>query len=338
MSNELAVMIGIDGGATNSFGVAVDTGGRVLAKAQSGSLNFFGSSLADSRRALNELVKSLELQLPLGSQFASIVIGSAALFAEATVDQKRGLCQGILPIERTRLVSDCMTAYSGVCLGRPGVLIISGTGSIVLAKSEAGQFFQIGGWGHILGDAGSAYWIAVEAIKAAIAAMETLGPDTSLVSGICRWFEVKELSEIVPSIYRPNYSKEKLAALARYLAEQTGDEDPVFQNICRRAGKELAAQTLAAVRGAGLKLNPLPVYLNGGVLKYNAVARESLIAALQEQMPIKIEPPQSLPLLGAAALALSEAGIPLNDSLVKALQTSYQEFQSGKTGSSTKEM
>ena len=50
------------------------------------------------------------------------------------------------------------------------MVVIAGTGSIVLARNRAGQLTRVGGWGHVLGDAGSAYWIAVESVKAAIAA------------------------------------------------------------------------------------------------------------------------------------------------------------------------
>lgn len=321
----IPIVIGIDGGGTYSFGVAVDRVGKVLARSRSGSLNFFGSGLAQSRRNLNELVKSLQVQLPLGTSLQRVVIGSAALSIEATPEQKQQFCRNIVPLEQTRLVSDCITAHSGVCLGKPGVLVVAGTGSIVLAKSEAGQFCQVGGWGHILGDEGGAYWISVEAIKAAIAAAEGFGPETALIAELCRLLEVKELSEIIPIIYQPTFTKEKIAALSQAFATQACADDPVFLDICRRAGEALAAQALAAVDGCGLTTSPVPVYINGSVLKNNVAVRASMLEHMARSRPVTLEKPRLLPLLGAAALALTDAGIPLDDAVIENLHSTYAQ-------------
>src|SRR6266513_1219082 len=194
--NEL-VFIGFDGGGTHSFAIAVDSTGRMLATAEAGSLNFFGAGLPTARGHLEKLDESLERQLPPRTQFDRVVVGCAGLFSDATNSEKEKLCRGILPLERTRLVSDCQTACFGATLGRPGVVIIAGTGSIVTAQNEAGQIKRAGGWGHVLGDAGSAYWIALEAVKAAISAEEGRGRATSLSRLIRRRFKVKKLSETV---------------------------------------------------------------------------------------------------------------------------------------------
>lgn len=318
-------VIGIDGGATHSFGVAVAGDGKVIARTESGSLNFLGSSVSETRRNLNELVKSIDVQLPLGSRLATAVIGSAALFSEAPPDQKAKLCQGLLPGDRTRVVSDCMTAYAGVCLNRPGVLIISGTGSILLAKSEEGRFFQTGGWGHIVGDEGSAYWIAVECIRAAVASVEGAGSDTSLVMDICRWFQIKELGDIVTIIYRAGFNKEKMAALAGYLATQA-EGDLVFQEICRRGGRMLGDLAVRAARGAGIQLDPVPIYFNGSVLRKNAVVRESLVARMEEFFPVRVKEGHLAPMLGAAAMALQDAGVELTPEVIANLQSSSPPF------------
>lgn len=318
-------VFGIDGGATYSFGVAVTLEGKVIARAQSGSLNFLGSPLAATRRNLHDLVRNLDSQLPLGRTLVGAVIGSAALFAEAPPDQKLKLCQGLIPSDRTRLVSDCMTAYAGVCLNRPGVLIISGTGSVILAKSDAGRFFQTGGWGHLLGDEGSAYWVAVQSIRAAIAALEGRGPETALVSDISRWFQVRDLSDIVPIIHRQDFNKEKMAALAGYLSTQA-DTDLVFQEICRDGGKSLGDHALYAIHGAELKLDPVPVYFNGSVLRKNARVREALIARMEEHSGILVMEGHLAPMLGAAAMALVDAGITLTPEVIQNLKESSPPF------------
>src|ERR1051325_4626210 len=224
--------IGIDGGGTHSFAIAVDSTGGRLATAEAGSLNFFGSGLAVARRHLKQLIESLKRELPSTMQIDRILVGCAALFSDATEAEKEKLCRGILPLKRTRVVSDCQTACFGATLGEPGVVIIAGTGSIVVLKNEAGQIRRVGGWGHVLGDAGSAYWIAVESIKSAIAAEEGLGPINQLGRFIRRWFKVRSLAEVVPIIHEPGFTKERLAMLASYLANKTGGRDAEFTRIC----------------------------------------------------------------------------------------------------------
>ncbi len=321
--HDTPVVIGIDGGATYSYGVVVDFQGRALAAAKSGSLNFFGTSLQEARRSLTQLVHTLETTLPLGNRLVHTVIGSAALFSEATSREKELLCRGIVPLETTRLVSDVMTAYHAAGLGRPGVLIVGGTGSSFLARNENGDFAQVGAWGHLLGDEGGAYWIGRECIRAAIAAAECSGPATCLLDLVLRWFEVKALNDVVPIIYQPKYSKDRLAALAGFAAQHADPSDHVWIDVCQRAGRDLARQAIAAIRLVNLRARPVPVWFNGSVVNKNAVVRETVSSTLRDQIPVTFEPMLLAPLLGAAALALQSAGIQADPPLVDQLAKTY---------------
>lgn len=316
MNGHTPVVIGIDGGGTHSFAVAVDSAGRTLATAMAGSLNFLSAGWPTARRNLKTLVGALEQRLPPRLQPGKIVVGCAALFSDATNAEKGKLCRGILPLRRTRVVSDCQTACFGATLGRPGVAVIAGTGSIVLAVNETGQLTRVGGWGHLLGDAGSAYWIAVESVKAAIAAEEGLGPSTALGPVIGRWFDTKRLAGIVSFIYGPRFRKEAFAGLAGYLARKVGRRDAVFRRICQQAGQELAAQARAAVKLARLRSRPLSVCLVGSVLTNNALVRDSLVAALKRTGAARFAKPVLSPSQAAAAMALSDAGVELTADVV----------------------
>lgn len=309
-------VIGIDGGGTHSFAVAVTREGRILASSRSGSLNFFGTALPEVRRHLNELVRSIEVEVPLGARRIGAVVGSAALNEEATEEQRVRLCQGILPLEELRVVSDGQTAYAGICLNHPGVLVISGTGSIVLARSESGRFVHVGGWGHLIGDEGGAYWIAIQALRAAVAAFEGRGPSTGLVRAAVRWSEVKELGDIVSRLYQPAFGKDRIAALALRFNEDPGPDDPVFREILERAGVELADQAMAAASAARVLCRPLPLHLNGAVVLRNQVVQRSLIRRIRTRCEVEVRPSVLTPTLGAAALALEAVGVTLDEAVV----------------------
>ena len=59
---------------------------------------------------------------------------------------------------------------------RPGVGAISGTGSNVFGVGADGRAWRAGGWGHLLGDEGSGYWLGIESIRAALRDREAPGP------------------------------------------------------------------------------------------------------------------------------------------------------------------
>src|SRR5437870_7554575 len=104
VSHNTSVCIGIDGGGTHSFAVAVDSSGKLLAAARAGSLNFFSSGLPTARRNLKVLVGLLERQLPPNIQCKRAVVGCAALFSGASKTEQEKLCHGILPLARTRVM------------------------------------------------------------------------------------------------------------------------------------------------------------------------------------------------------------------------------------------
>ena len=170
MDDLLKLVIGIDGGATYSHGVAATLDGRVLAVTHSNSMNFTGSYQKEVRRRMNELVRELELQLPFSNEIIHYTVSAAGIFNEATVDQKEKLCGKIYPWKQTRLVGDSVAGYQAATLGKPGVLVICGTGTSVIVGDLESKFTHLGGWGPLLEDKGSAYWIAVKAIRAAIEA------------------------------------------------------------------------------------------------------------------------------------------------------------------------
>lgn len=321
MSAPPPLYLGIDGGATHTLGVVVTPEGRVLAAARAGSLNFLGADLRTARRTLRDLLRALRVQLPPATPWARSVIGCAALFTDATPAEKRALCDGLLPLATTRVVSDCQTAHFGATLGRPGVVVIAGTGSIVLARGETGALAHAGGWGHLLGDEGSAWWIATESLRAAIAAQENRGPPTCLSRLACRFFQCSSLTAVAPLVH-DGRSKDKVAALAAFLARHTPPSDRVFRAILHRAGRELAAQACAAARTARLQLRPLPVFLTGSVLQKNRRVRASCLAALRARTTVRLCTPALPPVLGAAALGLTDAGIALTRRVAATLRRS----------------
>ncbi len=325
MDDMLKLVVGIDGGATYSHGVAATLDGRVLAVTHSNSMNFTGSYQKEVRRRMNELVRELELQLPFSNEITHFAVSAAGIFNEATADQKEKLCGKIYPWKQTRLVGDSVAGYQAATLGKPGVLVICGTGTSVIVGNLEAKFTHLGGWGPLLEDKGSAYWIAVKAIRAAIDDFENTGEETAITSILCELYEIKNIQGIVPLIYHPEFTRDKFAILAARIDKVLQGKDKVFQKICEEAGTEAAKLTITAVEKSNLDISPLPVFFSGGVLTNNHHAQKAFEKTLRDKFEIMLSQPKLPTVLGTTILALRESGVSITDKIVSKLDKSYRE-------------
>lgn len=182
-----------------------------------------------------------------------------------------------------------------------GLMTLSGTGSNVSAFYQ-GQKHFFGGYGSSVADHGSGYWIAREAMGAAIADYEGYGEPTLLTGLIAGHFgyEEKDLSSAIFSIYdKPDLSPVMQVASCAPLvsaAAQKGDE--IARNILIRAGEALGKQTLAMIRKYGFP-DDMPLTISGSVWRSDRLFFDTFTACIRAQSadrPILL--PQFEPILG----------------------------------------
>jgi N-acetylglucosamine kinase-like BadF-type ATPase len=247
------------------------------------------------------------------------VIGTASLFTYASEDETRMVCQGVIDPTTSCLLGDALTALYGATGGRPGVLIISGTGSIAVSLGADKQFHTAGGFGPwIGGDPGSAFWMASQAVLAA----SQNRSDTALAEVICDYFQIAELHEIVPIVYGAKDGCRRLAGLARFLADDPAAQTTAFVQIQRQAGHALAAMTAPLL--AGDLASAEVVFVSGSVLQQNAIVRTALEEGLQQGCgrSVRLATPALPAAAGAALLALDQSGTRVTDSILLTLHGS----------------
>ncbi len=71
----------------------------------------------------------------------------------------------MLPAAQVALSSDVEIALVGALGRRLGIVVLAGTGSAAYGVNRAGESLLVGGWGYLLGDEGSGYWIGSEALR-----------------------------------------------------------------------------------------------------------------------------------------------------------------------------
>ncbi len=310
--------LGIDAGGSGTRGVLAAADGTVLARAGAGPSGSVGGAagLRLLRGALRELLGSLaphvdrdSCVLHLGLRGLSIAGRREAALAAIAVH---------LPHARVVVTNDAAIALDGALAGGPGVVVLAGTGSIALAKRADGKELRAGGFGYLVGDEGSGFWLGREAIAASLRAIDGRGPPT-LLTELLR--SATGGTDLVPWTYRHRQPVPRIAALAPLVAEAATAGDAIALELLRRAAAELASLAVAVTTRAWRESPPesLLIARCGGVWDAGPVLIEAFDAALPSGSSVA---PRLPPVGGAVLRALSADGIRLTDPLIEALAAS----------------
>ncbi|MCC7333617.1 MAG: hypothetical protein IT422_00880 [Pirellulaceae bacterium] len=193
-----------------------------------------------------------------------------------------------------------------------GIALICGTGSMAWgcdASSEA----RSGGWGYLLGDEGSGYWIALEGLRAACRSAEGRAPDTRLLPAFMDRLQLSSPTGLIDAIYGEKFDRRRIASLAEVVVataegsnEQpnAGEPDGVAATIVERAACELCELVRNVAGKLQLGTRPWTLAITGGVLLHSASLQSNLQRQLQSLGAPTIVPVAS-PVQGALFLAAS---------------------------------
>lgn len=157
----MSYYLGIDGGGSNLRVALVGESLNPIVEARRGSVNpnvvGFDEAKALIQSAVNEVMVA-------GAPLSGVGIGIAG--ASLAQDWMRGVITEVLPDVPVTTALDVEIALVGALGAHEGVLVLAGTGSVAFGVNGQGQTAQAGGWGYLLGDEGSGYWLGMQAIRA----------------------------------------------------------------------------------------------------------------------------------------------------------------------------
>jgi N-acetylglucosamine kinase-like BadF-type ATPase len=191
------------------------------------------------------------------------------------------------------VVHDACIALDAAFGPESGMVIIAGTGSVVLARTRAGTTRRAGGWGHLLGDPGSGYAVGRAGLRAVAAAFEG-GDDTALRARVAEEYGVDDRAALLQGVYQEEWSLQDVAPL---VIEAAADGDAVATDI-------LTSQVAGLLRQVEWLLDETTdlaprVALVGGMVQnehYAALLRR----ALADRVPDgSVKVPQDEPVVGA---------------------------------------
>lgn len=294
------IRVGIDGGGTSTRAVLVDENLAVLARGEAGSSNHYSVGL---ERAVQNIRSAVQAALNAASlPQNSIGAWGLGLAGACSLTEQTLLTNALQPlVGPVQLVvdADAAAAWAGAFGGAPGAICIAGTGANCFGVDQKGNRARADGWGPLLGDRGSGYWIGESALRAVCAALDGAAPQTSLCTPVLAHFGVADINALVAVIYQPNFERSRIAALLPLILEMA-PTDAVAAQILESAGQELARTALCVLK----QLNLTSVAITGGVLVNAPPVRVAFQKTLSQSIEsAQIAEPLYDAAIGAALLA-----------------------------------
>jgi N-acetylglucosamine kinase-like BadF-type ATPase len=266
--------LGLDAGGSATRWALCDAAG---AKLEAGVLAAVSGHLSDpaTLRRLHAVADALRAALDGWPRPGAVVAGITGL-SEGTDDAATAAAAFAvalgLPTEAVRVREDSWIAYHAAFAPGAGHLIYAGTGSVGLHVRADGSIARVGGWGMLIDDGGSAFWIGREALRAVWrrrdAAPEWDGP---LAQALAAAIGGDTWDAVRVHVYGGG-GRHEIAMLARAVA--VADDDDA-RDILARAGAELARLALALVEREGVR----PVALTGRAAGLHPLILASMQAA-----------------------------------------------------------
>ena len=320
-------VIGVDGGGTKTEFVLLDYSGNIIGQQKGDSTNYQavgGTKLKEEiGRCFTMLLNSTNVS---SNKIEQLFLGLAGAGRESDRKEIIALFSDTDFSEKITVDSDAMVALAGAFGTGPGIIIISGTGAICFGKNSEGKVVRAGGWGYLLGDEGSGYFIGREAIIAALKELDGRGEKTKLRDRLEEHFKLSSIDQIIPHIYQNRIDRIAIANFAPIVFEQTSQGDAIAEKIIRTTGKELGRLAKAVAQQLKFEADEIKVAFIGSIFKQKDMLINEISKELYEiSWNVEISDPMFAPQYGAALLALQKAGIEINEELLKNLQYSIKQ-------------
>ena len=317
-------VLGIDGGGTKTQSLIVDEEGHVHGSGIGGPSNYDDVGVEKAQAGIAEAVQMARRQAASPeAPFDSVFLGMAGVVSKKdravihTIARQLNLADD----QNIDIDHDCRIALAGGLSGRPGIVLIAGTGSSCYGENATGESWIAGGWGHLISDEGSSYWLGIQAMRCAAASHD--GRMHSVLKELVQdYLQLTEMRDIMHRLYVTGMSRAEVASLAPLVIRAARERDPVALSLLEQGASDLAE----IVNAVAIKLNFIGQHcelaLVGGLFNAGDIVLSPLRIAIQNQLPdCRIIFAELPPASGAALLALKNLGISLSSAQIDDLRS-----------------
>jgi N-acetylglucosamine kinase-like BadF-type ATPase len=299
-------VLGIDVGSSKTQVFLADSEGTVIARFEGPGANIRVFGELETEKVLRSAIESVRGADPV--PLAAICVGIAGADREEDTAAVHRIVRRIGRTNSVLVVNDALIALEAGVGAAPGIVIIAGTGSIAYGRNKEYRAARAGGWGYVLGDEGSGYWIGRLALRSVVRASDGRGDRTALSRHILTHFGVSRARELVREIYTRDLGPSQIAALAKYVQAAVEEGDLVARNILQAGARELVAAAGSVASQLSLSEESFTFVLAGGIFRAVPWLTEELFKRLPAVAPAsRTALLQDEPALGAVRLALAEA-------------------------------
>jgi len=299
-------VLGIDAGGTKTVCLLADGAGTIIAEARGPGANLHAAGELAVEKVLHEVMESA-----IGDRQiipAAVCLGIAGVDRDDEASTVRAITRRLGHRSHAVVVNDALIALVAGAGDAPGVVIIAGTGSIAYGRNREGEAARAGGWGHMIGDEGSGYWIGREALAAVMRAADERGPETRLTADILAHFGISDVSRLPRIVYDREQPRTAVAALGPLVQRVSEQGDAVATRILERAVDELVLAARSVTTRLEMRGEAFTFYLAGGMFRVVPRLAADLPPKLAEVAPrCQVERLDKEPAAGAVWLALAEA-------------------------------
>lgn len=292
----MTYFMGIDGGGSHVRVVVTNAHLQVLAHVEGQTAN---PSSVGHEAARDHIQTAMTAALVESSLLPSAIRACGVGIAGASADHSeawlRQVLTPVLPEAFLALASDVEIALVGANAERYGILLLSGTGSVAMGINAQGERVRVGGWGYLIGDEGSGFWIGREALTR-ITRLADRAQENEFTRAILSALGLPNVQAIVKWLYGREVPVKEVAKLAPVVLAYS-DQDDIARDIIERGAIHLVNH----VHGLRQRLNlpdSAPLGVAGGLLTHHNALRYAVEQALGT-----IPAPRYEPVVGGALLA-----------------------------------
>lgn len=281
------VVVGMDAGGTKTKIVLADENGKTLDVFTGGGMNVNSFGALVTGEHLAGILDEVEARIGSMKKIAAVCIGVAGATNPATQEVMNRVLKEKGVEAPTKIVGDHIIALYAANGTGEGMILIAGTGSVCFGRKmdENGNEFlgRSGGWGHLIDDPGSGYYIGKEMLSEIVRAEDGREEPTILWPMLQEKTSIRTMADLISFVYGKDTGKKEIAALSQIVQEGVRQQDAAALRITQKAAGELAELVIAVAKQ--MKQTTGSVMLNGGELVYNEPLRKMLGDILAERLP-----------------------------------------------------
>jgi N-acetylglucosamine kinase-like BadF-type ATPase len=304
--------LGVDGGGTQTRVLLADERGRICGEGRGGSTNRNHHSRDEVRENLRQAVRAALAGRGDGGMLAGVFMGMCGVSND---DDRRDIVSiareisELGPTVPVRVDNDSRAGLTGGLPGRPGIVLIAGTGSACYGATPDGRDFWCGGWGAMVDDVGSGPWIGLQAMRAAVRSEDGRTPPTVLRQAVFEFLGLRDSREFLDRVHNRGLEREEIGRLAPKVIEAYARGDAVAGGILDEAAAELSL-LVGTVAKKLFDGRPCELILVGGVARSGPPFQPMLCDRIVRDTPtVAVREPELSPVQGAVLEALRAGGI-----------------------------